>query len=159
MCIRDRVEDQRQILGSNTLAVVLDFHLDEIAHVLHADINVALGLVNVFNGIADDIIDDTLDLLRVGDDLYVLIHIVKISQLDILFLQLQGKLLYAIRKVSIHINPVKGVRDPVRINLGIEGQLIDQPLHEMCIRDRSEPGKGTWTGSADCRGLDHQPAG
>ena len=79
--------------------------------------------------ITDDIIDDTLDLLRVGDDLYVLIHIVEISQLDILFLQLQGKLLYAIRKVSIHINPVKGVRDPVRINLGIEGQLIDQPLH------------------------------
>ena len=51
------VEDQRQILGGDALTVILNLHLDEIAHVLDTDIDIALGFVDVFDRIADNIVD------------------------------------------------------------------------------------------------------
>ena len=49
------VKNVRQIFRRDSLSVVLDLHLDKISHVLDADIDKALWLVQIFEGISDDI--------------------------------------------------------------------------------------------------------
>ena len=73
--------------------------------------------------------DHPLDLLRVRDDLHVLLHIVEIAELHTPLLQLQSQILGAVVKVVVHREGVKIVGDAVRVDLGVEGQLVDESVH------------------------------
>ena len=79
--------------------------------------------------ITDDIIDDTLHLLCIGNDDHVFIHIIEISQLNPPGFHIQPDFFRAVTKIAIYIDPGKGVRDLIGIDLGIKSQLIDQMIH------------------------------
>ena len=70
-----------------------------------------------------------LQLLRVGNHQHILIQIIKIGQTDSLRLQLIAQLLHTVLEIIRHMDLGEGVGNPVGVDLGIKGQLIDQPVH------------------------------
>ena len=89
------VKDIWQIFGCNSFSIVLDLHLDEIPVILDADIDNTFFLVQIFHRIADDIVDHTLHLLCIGNDHYVFIYVVKISQFN------TNKIPYTFSKINV----------------------------------------------------------
>ena len=77
ICPVKTVKNIRQILGRNAFSVILDLYLDKVTHVPHTDTQITLGFIQIFDGIADDVVDDTLDLLCVCNDQRILVHIIK----------------------------------------------------------------------------------
>ena len=88
-----------------------------------------MALVHIFDGIAYNIIDDTLDLLRIRDDDRVVLEIIKVCQIHMLRVKLQIQFLHAVIKIIRNVNLGKRIRNAVRVNLGIKRQLIDQTVH------------------------------
>ena len=123
------VKNIRQILGGNTLAVILDLHLNKITHILHTKLDDPPWLLHILNGITHDIMDHTADLLTIRNNLHTLLHIIGIHKLDPPGLHLKPKLLRTIRKIILHIQLAERIRNTVGIDLGIKGQLIDQMIH------------------------------
>ena len=123
------VENIRQILGCDAFAVILDLHLDKIAHILDPDVNDTTLFVQIFHGVADDVVDHPLHLLRVGNHHHIFVYIVKISQLDIAGIQFQSHVLHAVTEIAGHVDLGEGIWDLIGIDLGIECQLINQTIH------------------------------
>ena len=59
------IENLRQILRRNSLSVILNLHLHKISDIAQTDVDDLMALVHIFDGIAYNVIDDTLDLLRI----------------------------------------------------------------------------------------------
>ena len=121
------VEDIGQILCGDAFAVIFDFNFNEIAYIFDPNINDALFLVQVFHGIADNVVDYPPHLLGIGDHHYIFIRIIKVSQLDSLGFHIQAHFLNAVLKVLGHIDFAVSVGDFVGVNLGVEGQLVISP--------------------------------
>ena len=78
-----------------------------------------MALVHIFDGIAYNVIDDTLDLLRIRDDDRVVLEIIKVCQIHMLRVKLQIQFLHAVIKIIRNVNLRKRIRNAVRVNLGI----------------------------------------
>ena len=135
----ETVKDIDQVLCLDSFSVVLDLHLDEVSCIQHPKLDAAHGLVHIFDTVVHNVVDDPLDLLRIGNDARIPGDIHLIGKRDVLLLQVYGQLLCTVVKEIHHIQPRKIVGDPVRIDLGIERQLIDQPVHVIgLIVDRAD---------------------
>ncbi len=69
------IENLRQILRRNSLSVILNLHLHKISDIAQTDVDDLMALVPIFDGIAYNIIDDTLDLLRIRNDDRVVLEV------------------------------------------------------------------------------------
>ena len=123
------VKHIRQIPRRDPPAVVLQLHLNKIPDVLDPDIDQSPLFIQIFDRIANNIINYPPQLFRVRDNLHRLIHIIKISQPDILFLKIQTDFLDTIAKIVCDIQPREVIRNAVRIDLGVERELINQRVH------------------------------
>jgi len=90
---------------------------------------VPIGLIHIFYAVTDNIIDDLLHLLRIRDDNCVRRYQIRIVQLDPPLLQIQSDFFHTVAEIIRDVDPVEIVRDPVIINSGISGQLVDQTIH------------------------------
>ena len=88
-----------------------------------------IGLIHIFYAVTDNIIDDLLHLLRIRDDHGIGRYQIRIVQLDTPLLQIQSDFFHTVAEIIRHVDPVEIVRDPVIINSGISGQLVDQTIH------------------------------
>ena len=124
-----------EVFCRDSLAVVLDFYPDGIHLIQQANINHAFLFVHIFDAVANDIVDDFFELLRICDNPSVGLHQIGIIQLDIFRFQIQPDVLYAVCEKFCNVYPVEIVRNTIIINTGIIGQLIDQPIHvvRFCV--------------------------
>ena len=88
-----------------------------------------IRLIHIFYAVTDNIIDDLLHLLRIRDDHGIGRYQIRIVQLDTPLLQIQSDFFHTVAEIIRHVDPVEIVRDPVIINSGISGQLVDQTIH------------------------------
>ena len=125
----ETVENLRQILRRNSLSVVLNLHLHKISDITQTDVNDFMALIHVFDGIAYNVIDDTLDLLRIRDDDRVVLEIIKVCQIHMLRVKLQIQFFHTVIEIIRDMDFRERIRNAVRVNLGIKRQLIDQTVH------------------------------
>lgn len=72
-----------QIRCCNTPAIILNLHLDKIANILDTDVDKPSLLVQIFNGISNNIVNHSAKLFRIRNDLCRSIRIIKVCQSDI----------------------------------------------------------------------------
>ena len=122
------VKDIDQLTGRNALSVVLNLYLNEITRIPDTQLHTLFLFIHIFDGISDDVIDYTGHLFRIRDDQRLRIYRIDVGKLDIPSPQIQSDIIGAVIKIFCHIQTVEVVRNAVRINLRIKGQLIDQPV-------------------------------
>ena len=129
ICTVKTVKYVGKILCRNAFSIVLNLNLDKVSHILDPDIDDSFFLVQIFDGIADNVIDHTLHLLCICNDHHILIRIIEISQLNAPCFHIQTHLFQTVLKILGYIDLCKGIRNLICVNLGVKGQLIDQSVH------------------------------
>ena len=129
ICPVKTIKNIWQILGCNSLAVILDLHLDKISHILYANLDDSPWFLHIFNGITYNIVDHTANLLAICDDLNILLHIIGIHKFNSPGLHLESQFLRTVRKIVLNIQFTECIRNTVGIDFGVKSQLIDQMIH------------------------------
>ena len=73
------VEHIGKIFRRNSLSVILDLHLNEVAHILYPDIDIAFRLIHILYRITYNIINYPLQLLCICNYYCIRICIIKIG--------------------------------------------------------------------------------
>ena len=88
-----------------------------------------MRLIHIFYTVADDIVDDPLELLRICDDLGISGKKIGVIQLNVSGFQIHPDLFHAVSEIIGQIDSPEIIRDLIVINFGIDGELIDQLHH------------------------------
>ena len=77
--------------------------------------------------------DDAIELFRIGNDDLVLFKAVREGKIHMLSVQLQFQLFRAVPEKFLRADLGKCIRHAVGVDLGVEGELVDQPVHLICL--------------------------
>ena len=98
-------------------------------------------LFGVFDRIVNAVVEHTPHLHRIRHKHRVLIHIIVIDQLAIAVAEIQAQFFGQIIKICPGIQALEIVRDPVRVQIGVGGQLIQKHIHLLrLVVDRRHVG-------------------
>ena len=121
VCPVETLKYQRKLFFGDSLTVVLDLHPDELLLLGQSEGNLQVAVRRgIFDRIADDIADDALELLGIGYDDDIRIHIVKESEIHALLAQIQTEFLGAVLEIITRIELDKGIGNGVAVQFGIE---------------------------------------
>ena len=88
-----------------------------------------MRLIHIFYTVADDIVDDSLELLRIRNDLGISGKKIGVIQLNISGFQIHPDLFHAVSEIIGQVDSPEIIRDLIVVNFGIDGELIDQLHH------------------------------
>ena len=67
-----------KIAGADLLpqysSVIFDLNLDEITHIFDTDADIAFWLIHIFDRVSDNIVNDSLQLLCIGDHKHIIFN-------------------------------------------------------------------------------------